>query len=47
MGVTIKETKDLIYAKVVDIFYKVDLLNYPKKRQEYKSAIEKALKNIF
>jgi len=45
MNITIKETKDLDFKKVIDIFYDVQFLKHPKKRQEYKIAIEKAFKN--
>jgi len=45
MDITIKETKDLDFEKVIDVFYKVKFLKYPKKRQEYKDAIEKAFRN--
>lgn len=45
MDVSLKETKDLDYDKVVDIFYEVGFLKYPEKRQIYKTSIEKAFRN--
>ena len=45
MQITVKETKDLDYEKVVDIFYEVKFLKNPNKREIYKKTIEKAFKN--
>jgi ribosomal protein S18 acetylase RimI-like enzyme len=45
MNLTFKETKDLNYEKVIDIFYEVNFLKYPEKRNKYKKAIEKAFRN--
>jgi len=42
---TFKESKDLDYEKVVDLFYEVGFLNNHLKRQKYKTAIESAFKN--
>ena len=45
MNITLKETKEMNYEKVVDIFYEVKFLKYPDKRAVYKEAIEKAFRN--
>jgi len=45
MNIIIKETKDLDYDEVMDIFYEVQFLKHPEKRDEYKEAIEKAFRN--
>ena len=45
MNLTLKETKDLDYEKVVDIFYEVKFLKYSEKRAVYKETIEKAFRN--
>ena len=46
MKIYLKETKDLDYEKVVDIFYEVKFLKHPEKRTKYKEAIEKAFRNF-
>jgi len=43
--ISYKETKDLDYEKVVDIFYSVNFLKHPDKRGIYKEAIERAFRN--
>ncbi|MCL4374710.1 GNAT family N-acetyltransferase [Patescibacteria group bacterium] len=45
MPIIYKETKDLDYERVVDIFYSVKFLKHPHKRKIYKRAIEKAFRN--
>jgi len=45
MQITYKETKDLDYEKVVDIFYEVKFLKHPEKRETYKKAIKEAFIN--
>lgn len=45
MNIIFKETKDLDYEQVVDIFYSVKFLRYPEKRKIYKETIEKAFHN--
>ena len=45
MNIIFKETKDLDYEKVVDIFYSVKFLKFSEKRTVYKEAIEKAFRN--
>jgi len=44
-NISLKETKDLDYEKVVKIFYEVQFLKPPEKREVYKEAIEKAFRN--
>jgi len=43
--IVFQESKNLDFDKVVDLFYSVRFLRYPKKRDEYKAAISKAFKN--
>jgi len=45
MNFIVKETKDLDYEKVVDLFFAVHFLRFPEKRETYKQAIEKAFRN--
>lgn len=45
MKIELKDTKDLDYEKVIDIFYEVNFLRHPQKRNAYKKAIEKAFRN--
>jgi len=45
MSIVYKETKDLNYDEIVDIFYSIKFLKYPNKREIYKKAIEKAFRN--
>lgn len=45
MNITIKETKELDYEKVVDIFFEVGFLKNEQKRKEYSAAIEKGFRN--
>jgi ribosomal protein S18 acetylase RimI-like enzyme len=45
MKIFLKETMELDYEKVVDLFFSVNFLHHPEKRKEYKEAIEKAFRN--
>lgn len=45
MHIILKETKELDYDKVVDIFFEVKFLKHPEKRSVYKEEIEKAFRN--
>jgi len=45
MQISFKETKDLDYEKVVDIFYEVKFLKHPEKKEIYQKAIKKAFIN--
>jgi ribosomal protein S18 acetylase RimI-like enzyme len=45
MNVTLKETKDLDFDRVVDLFYEVHFLSSPEKRGIYTSAIKQAFLN--
>ena len=45
MKITYKETKDLDYEKVVDIFYEANFLKHAEKRKTYSKRIEMAFRN--
>ena len=40
-----KETKDLDYDQLVELFFAVHFLRFPEKRADYRTAIEKAFRN--
>jgi ribosomal protein S18 acetylase RimI-like enzyme len=45
MSITFKNTKDLDFEKVIDIFFSVYFLRFPEKRELYKTSIQKAFQN--
>jgi len=45
MEIQLVETKEIDYEKVVDLFFEVGFLRFPKKRNIYKDAIQKAFNN--